>query len=53
MIPPAPAQKLAELLEDQKVQNPTSSNLVIIITGNFVPMKALQSLRKRYYEGDW
>lgn len=37
---PRPSNQLTELLEDEKIEDASRSNLVVIVAGNLVPMEA-------------
>src|SRR5690606_15687968 len=47
MVAPTPPDQLAELLEDQQVENASRSHFVIIVTRYFIPVQPLQRLRER------
>lgn len=44
MIAPTPANELAELLKDEKVQNAAGGDLVVVVVRNAVPVEALEGL---------
>jgi hypothetical protein len=51
-ISPGPPNKLAELLEDEQVQDTTGSDFVVVIVRDAVPVEAAEGLGEGDDEGD-
>lgn len=52
VIPPTPADKLAQLLEDEQVENAPCGHFVVVVIRDAVPVQAFQGLGKRHDQGD-
>jgi hypothetical protein len=52
MVSPTPANELAQLLEDEQIENTTGSHLVIVIVRDAVPVETLEGLGEGHDERD-
>lgn len=52
MVSPAPADELAQLLEDKQIQDAACGYIVVVIVRDAIPVEALDSLGKGRDERD-
>jgi hypothetical protein len=52
MVSPAPADQLAQLLEDKQIENPPRGYLIVVVVRDAVPVEAFEGLRERDHEGN-